>query len=67
MDQELQCINSGKREFPDCEQMFVFTERDQQFYEERDFTPPKRCRTCRVMKKKSYEAKERQQNQDEQY
>lgn len=30
----------------DCSTQFVFTERDQAFFAERNFTEPKRCRTC---------------------
>lgn len=45
MDQTLICIG--------CQDEFVFTERDQEFYAEQDppYTPPKRCKTCRDKKK----------------
>ena len=42
-DQILDCI--------DCKNQFEHTERDQEFYAERKFTPPKRCRNCRMKKK----------------
>ena len=42
-DQILDCI--------DCKNEFEHTERDQEFYAERKFTPPKRCRNCRMKKK----------------
>lgn len=31
----------------DCGKIFVFTENDQRFYEEKGFVPPKRCKACR--------------------
>ena len=42
-NQILKCI--------DCTNEFEHTERDQEFYAERRFTPPKRCRNCRMKKK----------------
>ena len=42
-DQILDCI--------DCKSQFEHTERDQEFYAERKFTPHKRCRNCRMKKK----------------
>lgn len=35
----------------DCGEEFVFTEKDQKFYEEKGFEPPKRCRNCRNARK----------------
>ena len=35
----------------DCQEEFEHTERDQEFYAERKFTLPKRCRNCRMKKK----------------
>ena len=35
----------------DCKQPFTFTARDQQFYAEKNFTPPKRCKPCRDQRK----------------
>lgn len=37
----------------DCGMQFTFTERDQQYYKERGFVPPRRCRTCREKRKTS--------------
>lgn len=35
----------------DCGEDFIFTERDQKFYEEKGFEPPKRCKNCRNARK----------------
>ena len=35
----------------DCSEQFVFTERDQEFYAQRGFTEPRRCASCRAIKK----------------
>ena len=35
----------------DCGAEFVFGDKDQQFYAEMGFTPPKRCKKCRAVKK----------------
>ena len=40
---QLQCI--------DCPNTFEHTERDQDFYAERGFETPKRCKPCRIKKK----------------
>lgn len=42
-DQNLTCS--------DCQNNFVFSERDQAFYNEKGFSPPKRCKPCRDIKK----------------
>ncbi len=42
-DQELNCS--------DCSNSFVFTDQDQAFYEEKGFSPPKRCKPCREARK----------------
>jgi hypothetical protein len=42
-DQEMTCV--------DCKNLFVFTEGEQRFYEERQFTPPRRCKLCRDARK----------------
>ncbi len=44
-------------ECQDCKQEFLFEEGEQQFFESKGYTPPKRCRPCR---KKRKEQKERQ-------
>ncbi|KKL94355.1 hypothetical protein LCGC14_1865470 [marine sediment metagenome] len=36
----------------DCGEMFTWSEREQEFYKEKDFTPPKRCKPCREKRKK---------------
>lgn len=35
----------------DCGQEFVFTESEQNFYQERGFQEPKRCKPCRDKRK----------------
>jgi Probable zinc-ribbon domain len=35
----------------DCGIPFQFGEKDQQFYEVQGFTPPKRCKPCRDVRK----------------
>ena len=37
----------------DCGTEFVFSDRDQAFFKEKGFTPPKRCKPCRDIKKQS--------------
>jgi hypothetical protein len=44
-DQTLTCV--------DCQTQFQFTERDQEFFAEKGFTPPKRCKPCRDIKKQN--------------
>ena len=38
-------------ECADCKRDFVWTVGEQEFYAERDFTPPKRCKPCRDARK----------------
>jgi CxxC-x17-CxxC domain-containing protein len=42
-DQQLMCS--------DCGQAFTFTAEDQEFFRERGYSAPKRCKTCRQAKK----------------
>jgi CxxC-x17-CxxC domain-containing protein len=42
-DQILQCL--------DCGQDFVFSEKEQAFFEEKGFSTPKRCRECRTARR----------------
>lgn len=35
----------------DCGRNFTFTTKEQDFFNEKGFTPPKRCRDCRQAKK----------------
>jgi CxxC-x17-CxxC domain-containing protein len=37
----------------DCGQEFVFTASEQQFYADRGFSDPRRCRSCRAARKAS--------------
>ncbi len=36
-----------------CSKIFVWTKREQDFYEKSEFTPPKHCATCRAKRKVS--------------
>ena len=38
----------------DCGKEFVFTKREQEFYIEKGFEPPKRCKACRDARKNKY-------------
>jgi hypothetical protein len=49
-DKTLQCVA--------CPRTFIFTARDQRFFLERGFDPPKRCKPCRDAKKAKYEQRE---------
>lgn len=45
----------------DCGEEFVFSERDQEFYEEKGFLPPKRCRFCRNARKERHLNKKKEE------
>ena len=45
-----------------CGEDFNFTERDQEFYKEKGFLPPKRCRFCRKARKERKLEKEENYN-----
>lgn len=47
-------MNDIKIKCQDCEKDFIFTEKDQIFYNEKGFYPPKRCKTCRNIRKNEY-------------
>lgn len=44
-------MEDKKLKCQDCGEEFVFTVKDQLFYAEKGFTPPKRCRLCRLARK----------------
>lgn len=44
-DKQLECV--------DCKQSFLFSAKDQLFFEEKQFVPPKRCKPCREAKKQA--------------
>lgn len=48
-DQTIQCT--------DCKQSFPFTEKDQQFFKQKNFLPPKRCKSCRAKRKAEKEGR----------
>ena len=35
----------------DCKKEFVFTSQEQKFYEDKNLVPPKRCYSCRQLRK----------------
>lgn len=37
----------------DCGEKFVFSVNEQEFYEEKGFPPPKRCKFCRKIRKEN--------------
>ncbi|MFQ5864189.1 MAG: zinc-ribbon domain-containing protein [bacterium] len=43
-DKTLTCV--------ECGQEFIFSEDEQQFYSERGFQEPKRCKSCRAKRKR---------------
>lgn len=43
----------------DCGVDFEFTERDQEFYKDRGFDKPKRCKPCRIKKKSNFNNQQR--------
>jgi hypothetical protein len=55
-DKELTCV--------DCRDKFTFTAKDQEFFAERGFSEPKRCKECRQAKKEQREGGERKGGRD---
>jgi len=49
-DKELKCVDCGKP--------FPFTEGEQKFYAEKQYTEPKRCKPCREAKKAEREQRQ---------
>lgn len=49
-DKELKCVDCGKP--------FPFTEGEQKFYAEKQYTEPKRCKPCREAKKAERQQRE---------
>lgn len=52
-DKEIVCV--------DCKESFIFTAGEQEFFESKNLTPPRRCKNCRMKKRM---AKLNQENQD---
>lgn len=50
MDETIKCVECGTD--------FVFTTRDQEFYKEKGFSKPKRCKMCRELRKQGIIGKE---------
>lgn len=44
-DKELKCQEKG------CDEMFTWTKGEQEFYASKGFTPPKRCKRHRAIKR----------------
>ena len=42
----------------DCQTEFEFSDRDKQYYEDKGYNPPKRCRDCREKKKQRFADKD---------
>lgn len=55
-DQTLTCME------PNCKQEFVFTAGEQRFFAEKGFTPPKRCKPCRDVKRQEKQQRAAQGN-----
>ncbi len=53
-DKKIKCI--------DCGNEFVFTVRDQKFFQEQNWTEPKRCKDCRNKKKQEKAESLKQKN-----
>ncbi len=49
-----------------CDEWFVFTAKEQRFYAQQGFPPPKRCPSCRAEKRLRYQQRERFGSTDEQ-
>ena len=47
-----------------CSKDFIFTERDQEYYQERNFSEPKDCKECRIAKKQQGGGRKRNDNQN---
>jgi len=48
-DKEIECC--------DCKQVFIFTAGEQEFFASKNFTPPRRCKPCRDVRKREKEEK----------
>lgn len=48
-DKEIQCC--------DCPNKFIFTAGEQEFFASKNFTPPRRCKPCREIRKREKEEK----------
>jgi len=53
-DDELTC--------KDCGSPFTFTARDKDFYKVHGYEAPKRCRPCRIAKKKKFNERDQRDN-----
>lgn len=57
-DIRIQCIEKG------CDQVRLFSVKDQEFYAEKGFTPPKRCRTHSQQARRAHESRSEENQQD---
>ncbi len=46
----------------DCSEWFVWSAREQAFYQEKQFLRPKRCKACRALAKEARMTREAQRN-----
>ena len=46
MDKKIKCL--------DCNNEFAFSESEQKFYKNNNFAEPKRCKSCREVRKAEY-------------
>lgn len=50
-DREIECLNDQGND--NCEGVFLFTVRDQDFFASKNYAEPKRCRSCVALKKRN--------------
>lgn len=53
-DKNIECV--------DCKRSFVFTESEQKFFREKNFSDPKRCPACRQKRRQEKNARRGQEN-----
>ena len=58
-DIEIQCAEKG------CTEVRIFTVRDQEFYQRKGFTPPKRCKFHSQQRRQAHLAKEEEGQQEQ--
>ena len=55
-------MEDTKLKCQDCGNEFTFTVKEQKFYEEKGFVPPKRCKFCRHARTLAQDKRERRAN-----
>lgn len=51
----------------DCGRSFIFSAKEQKFYEDNGYVPPKRCRYCRTRRKENIERRKNNGYKKENY